>query len=190
MLSNLPRRGPSVRPARLVDVTEGGDTGSEVARRAVGQAESVRAQRTWWDAAADDYLAEHGDFLGDARFVWGPEGLAEADAHLLGDVAGRRVLEVGSGAAQCSRWLLAAGADPVALDVSATMLRRGRERGVAAGLPVPMVQADAAALPFAEPVVRPGLLGVRRRAVRGRLGRGDARGGAGAPSRAAGGCSR
>ena len=58
------------------------------------------------------------------------------------------MLEVGSGAAQCSRWLLAAGADPVALDVSATMLRRGRERGVAAGLPVPMVQADAAALPF------------------------------------------
>ena len=100
----------------------------------MGQAESARAQRTWWDAAADDYLAEHGDFLGDARFVWGPEGLAEADAHLLGDVAGRRVLEVGSGAAQCSRWLLAAGADPVALDVSATMLRRGRERGVAAGL--------------------------------------------------------
>ncbi len=148
MLSNLPRRGPSVRPARLVVVTEGGDTGPAVARRTVSQAESVRAQRTWWDAAADDYLAEHGDFLGDARFVWGPEGLAEADAHLLGDVAGRRVLEVGSGAAQCSRWLLTAGADPVALDVSAMMLRRGRERGVAAGLPVPMVQADAAALPF------------------------------------------
>jgi SAM-dependent methyltransferase len=120
----------------------------QVSRRPVSQAESVRAQRTWWDAAADDYLAEHGDFLGDARFVWGPEGLAEAEAHLLGEVAGRRVLEVGSGAAQCSRWLLAAGADPVALDVSATMLRRGRERGVAAGLPVPMVQADAAALPF------------------------------------------
>ena len=54
---------------------------ARVARRPVGQLESVRAQRTWWDAAADDYLAEHGDFLGDARFVWGPEGLAEADAH-------------------------------------------------------------------------------------------------------------
>ncbi len=120
-----------------------------VARRPVGQPESARAQRSWWDAEADAYLEEHGDFLGTAGFVWGPEGLAEQDAHLLGDVAGRRVLEVGAGAAQCSRWLRAAGADPVALDVSAVMLRRGRELGAAAAVPVPVVQADAAALPFA-----------------------------------------
>ena len=108
------------------------------------------ANRAWWDGEADDYLEEHGAFLGDARFVWGPEGLSEADVHLLGDVAGRRVLEVGAGAAQCSRWLLAAGAEPVALDLSAAMLQRGRSAGVAAGLAVPLVQGDAAALPFAD----------------------------------------
>ena len=60
------------------------------------------------------------------------------------------MLEVGAGAAQCSRWLLAAGAEPVALDLSAAMLRRGRSVGVAAGLEVPLVQGDAAALPFAD----------------------------------------
>jgi SAM-dependent methyltransferase len=120
----------------------------QVGRRPVGPAESSRAQRSWWDAEADAYLATHGDFLGDARFVWGPEGLSEADAHLLGDVAGRRVLEVGAGAAQCSRWLLSAGAEPIALDISAAMLRRGQALGAAAGLEVPMVQADAAGLPF------------------------------------------
>ena len=117
-----------------------------VTRRATDQAESARANRGWWDGEAEDYLAEHGAFLGDARFVWGPEGLSEADAHLLGDVAGARVLEVGAGAAQCARWLLAAGAEPVALDLSAEMLRRGRAR--AEGLDVPLVQADAARLPF------------------------------------------
>jgi len=121
-----------------------------VTRRAVGQDESVRANRTWWDAGADEYLDEHGPFLGDARFVWGPEGLSEADAHLLGDVAGRRVLEVGAGAAQCARWLLAAGADPVALDVSAQMLLRGRAFGRSSGLDLPLVQADAARLPFGD----------------------------------------
>jgi SAM-dependent methyltransferase len=121
-----------------------------VTRRPAGQDESARANRSWWDAEADAYLVEHGAFLGDARFVWGPEGLSEADAHLLGDVAGRRVLEVGAGAAQCSRWLLAAGAEPVALDVSAVMLHRGRELGRVAGLDVPLVQADAARLPFAD----------------------------------------
>lgn len=121
-----------------------------VARRPAGQQESSRAQRSWWDAQADDYLHEHGTFLGDARFVWGPEGLTEAEAGLLGDVTGRRVLEVGSGAAQCARWLLAAGADPVALDVSGAMLRRGRALGAADGLEVPMVQADATRLPFGD----------------------------------------
>ena len=49
-----------------------------------------RASRAWWDADADDYLAEHGDDIGDVDFVWCPEGLREADARLLGDVAGRR----------------------------------------------------------------------------------------------------
>ena len=120
-----------------------------VTRRPVGAAESTGAQRSWWDEAAADYLDEHGAFLGETGFVWGPEGLTEADAGLLGPVAGRRVLEVGSGAAQCSRWLLAAGAEPVALDVSGEMLRRGISIGAAAGLAVPMVQADAASLPFA-----------------------------------------
>jgi SAM-dependent methyltransferase len=121
-----------------------------VLRREVGQAESARAQRGWWDGATDDYLDEHGAFLGEAGFVWGPEGLSEADARLLGDVDGRRVLEVGAGAAQCSRWLLAAGADPVALDISSGMLTRGRQIGAAAGLDLPLVQADAAALPFGD----------------------------------------
>ena len=122
----------------------------EGTRRPVGQAESVRANRAWWDAGADGYLDEHGTFLGDTRFVWGPEGLSEAEAGLLGDVAGARVLEVGAGAAQCSRWLLAAGAEPVALDLSSVMLRRGQALAAGSGLEVPLVQADAARLPFSD----------------------------------------
>ena len=44
-------------------------------RRAAGTAETVSANRHWWDAEAQDYYAEHGAFLGDADFCWGPEGL-------------------------------------------------------------------------------------------------------------------
>lgn len=121
-----------------------------VSRRHASAEESLAANRSWWDAQADGYLEQHGAFLGDARFVWGPEGLSETEAGLLGDVEGLRVLEVGCGAAQCSRWLLAAGAEPVGLDLSATMLCRGRDSGAATGLDVPLVQADAAHLPFAD----------------------------------------
>lgn len=108
------------------------------------------AGRTWWDGHAGDYLAEHGDFLGPADFLWCPEGLREADAGLLGRVAGRRVIEVGCGAAQCSRWLAARGAHVVATDVSEGMLSAGRGLDAALGVVTPMVQADARTLPFAD----------------------------------------
>ncbi|WP_205711020.1 class I SAM-dependent methyltransferase [Isoptericola sp. BMS4] len=106
------------------------------------------AARGWWDAHAAEYLDEHGAFLGDA-FRWGPEGLTEDEAGLLGDVRGARVLEVGAGAAQCSRWLAARGARTVATDVSGAMLRASRRGGGPAAPTVPVLQADARSLPFA-----------------------------------------
>jgi SAM-dependent methyltransferase len=121
-----------------------------VARRGVGSAESERASRLWWDADADDYLAEHGRDIGDADFVWCPEGLREADARLLGDVTDKRVLEVGCGSAPCARWLAAQGAHPVALDLSAAMLRHAAALGAATRLVVPLVQAGAERLPFTD----------------------------------------
>ncbi len=123
---------------------------------------ATTVNRRYWDDWAPGYQAEHGRFLAgvpgarqpggatsgarptelSAAFIWGPEGLDEAEAGLLGDVAGRDVLEVGAGAAQCSRWLAEQGARVVALDLSAAML------GFAPAS-LPRVQADAARLPFA-----------------------------------------
>jgi SAM-dependent methyltransferase len=108
----------------------------------------VRANRASWDGDADHYHAEHGAFLGVADFVWCPENLREDDAHLLGDVTGRRVLEVGCGSAMCARWLAAHGAHPVAFDLSAGMLRHAVDGAHATGIDVPLVQADAQWLPF------------------------------------------
>jgi len=116
--------------------------------RAVPPELGGRAGRGWWDANATEYLDEHGEFLGPADFCWCPEGLRERDAHLLGEVTGRDVLEVGAGAGQCSRWLRAHGARAVATDISAGMLAAGRRIDDAVGVAVPAVQADARALPF------------------------------------------
>jgi SAM-dependent methyltransferase len=121
---------------------------SEVTRRPAGQAESVHANRRWWDAAAPAYLAEHGADLGDVDFLWCPEGLRESEARLLGDVAGRRVLEVGCGSAPCARWLRRAGADVVAVDLSGGMLTEAAQLNRATGVDVPLVQADVGALPL------------------------------------------
>lgn len=121
-----------------------------VVRRPAGQDESARANRRWWDAAAPAYLAEHGSDLGDVDFLWCPEGLREEDARLLGDVAGRRVVEIGCGSAPCARWLARQGADVVALDLSAGMLARAAELNRVTGVAVPLLQADAGALPLGD----------------------------------------
>ncbi len=126
------------------------DAAPGVLRRPVTDADARRASRGWWDSDADDYQAEHGAFLGDVDFVWCPEGLREADARLLGDLAGRRVLEVGAGAAAAARWLATQGAHPVALDLSAGMLRHATDAAGRSGVRIPLVQADALALPFAD----------------------------------------
>jgi SAM-dependent methyltransferase len=126
-----------------------GTTG--VVRRATDASETVRANRRWWDFAAAGYQAEHGTFLRDVGFIWCPEGLDEATVRLLGPVAGRRVLEVGCGAAQCSRWLVTQGARPVGLDVSKAQLDHARRLDQQTRVRVPaLVAADAAALPFAD----------------------------------------
>lgn len=134
-----------------------GDPGIEdndtvrVARRHLSDSATIRANRGWWDANADDYQAEHGAFLGDARFIWCPEGLDEAEAHLLGkDLAGKHILEIGAGAAQCSRWLTAQGAHAIASDLSHGQLQHATRIDAAAPQPVPLVQADATRLPFAD----------------------------------------
>lgn len=126
---------------------------------------ATTANRRYWDGWAPGYQREHGPFLAGlpsawqpsppdgpaaprpadlpAAFIWCPEGLDEADAGLLGNVAGRDVLEVGAGAAQCSRWLAGEGARVTALDLSVAMLR------FAPGS-LPRLQADAARLPLAD----------------------------------------
>jgi SAM-dependent methyltransferase len=121
--------------------------GPGVTRRDVAPAEARTASRSWWDRDADAYQAEHGDFLGEVDFLWCPEGLRESDAHLLGDVAGKRVLEVGSGAASCSRWLATQGAQAVALDLSGGMLRHAATQAPDSGVRVALLQADAMSLP-------------------------------------------
>ncbi len=122
---------------------------ARVARRAAGQGETATANRHWWDHEAADYYVEHGDFLGDDDLVWGPEGLRESEAGLLGEVSGRRCLEFGAGAAQCARYVARHGGRVVATDLSAGMLQQGAVVGDRLGATVPLLQCDATALPFA-----------------------------------------
>ena len=121
-----------------------------VERRPAGADETRVALRAWWDFHAASYQEEHAGDLGAASFLWCPEGLTEADARLLGDVRERDVLEVGCGAAQCARWLAGEGARVVGVDLSMEQLRHSARLEAAGGTRVPVAQADATRLPFAD----------------------------------------
>ncbi|HEY9564593.1 MAG TPA: class I SAM-dependent methyltransferase [Nocardioides sp.] len=121
-----------------------------VLRVPVDENESRRANRRDWDRYADEYQSTHGEFLGDAGFVWGPEGLTEASVRVLGDVRDKDVLEVGSGAGQCSRWVTSQGGRGIGLDVSERQLQHSRRIDAETGIVVPSVCGTATALPFSD----------------------------------------
>lgn len=121
-----------------------------VERRSVDESESRHANGPDWDRYADEYQATHGEFLGDAGFVWGPEGQTEEDLRVLGDVRGLDVLEVGSGAGQCSRWVRTHGGRAIGLDLSHRQLQHSRRIDEITGVAVPSVRATATHLPFAD----------------------------------------
>jgi len=60
----VPEERPEQRPVRAE-------------RRPVNEHDSLTANRADWDRYADEYQATHGEFLGDAGFLWGPEGVRE-----------------------------------------------------------------------------------------------------------------
>ncbi len=118
-------------------------------RRWADEDTSRVANRGEWDRYADEYQATHGEFLGDAGFIWSPEGVDESDVQLLGDVAGKRVLEIGCGAAQCARWVQERGGFCVGLDLSHRQLQHSRRIDLDRVEAVPLVEATASQLPFA-----------------------------------------
>ena len=85
---------------------------------------AVEAARESWDALADDYDRRHGD-EGNAwhRLLIEPATLA-----LLGDVRGKRVLDLGCGTGVLARRLLRLGAHVVGADGSGEFLERARRR--------------------------------------------------------------
>ncbi len=110
-------------------------------------------------AAEVQRYAGEGDLVWQRSKPFAPQDRAEslrlldvfvaAAAH-LGVPPGARVLDLGGGPGWVSELLLRLGLRPVALDLSPSLLRLGRDRFTQAGLPVRLVRSDMTALPFAD----------------------------------------
>jgi SAM-dependent methyltransferase len=115
----------------------------------VPQPDHVAHNRNFWDADADAYQAAHGTDLAHRAEAWGSFRRPEAELDVLGDVAGRAVLELGCGAAQWSAALTRRGARVTGLDLSAVQLRHARDHCANENAPVALVLASAEQVPFA-----------------------------------------
>jgi SAM-dependent methyltransferase len=107
--------------------------------------------RASWDAFSDEYQAKHGGQLAaSGGLAWGTAQIPEAELQVLGDVAGKDILELGCGAAQWSIALARAGARPVGLDLSTRQLEHARRLMTEAGVEFPLVNASAEAVPLGD----------------------------------------
>ena len=119
--------------------------------------------RASWDASSDDYQERHGGQLAEhGGLAWGTTQIPEAELQVLGEVAGRDILELGCGAAQWSIALAQRGARPVGLDLSERQLEHARRLMAEAGVDFPLVHASAEAVPLPDAIVRHRLLRPRR----------------------------
>ena len=104
--------------------------------------------RDFWDDYSDTYQADHGPQLAVHGAAWGVWQVPENELGILGDVAGRDVLELGCGAAQWSIVLTTRGARAIGLDISLRQLEHAARLMDAAGVAVPLIHASAEAVPL------------------------------------------
>ena len=111
-------------------------------------AHAARNQASW-DAYSDEYQEKHGEQLAaSGGFAWGTAQVPESELRILGDVAGKDILELGCGAAQWSIALAQAGARPVGLDLSERQLEHARRLMAEAGVDFPLVHGSAESVPL------------------------------------------
>lgn len=99
-----------------------------------------------WDAYADEYQKQAR--LGTRAASYGPDIPDEAELRLLGDLKGKRVLDLGCGGAQATISFAKAGAAAVGVDISAKQLAHGRRLCEAEEVKIELRQSDMADLVF------------------------------------------
>src|SRR6516162_8661973 len=88
----------------------------------------LKCNRAAWNEFAKNEYAEAGQHAWRESPHWGIWHIPESDVHLLPDVAGLDVIELGCGTAYVSSWLVRRGARFVAgLDSTPAQLRTARE---------------------------------------------------------------
>jgi SAM-dependent methyltransferase len=111
--------------------------------------DTARRNREVWTRANADYTdGEAPRKWAQEEIDWGQFGVPEAEVGVLGDVAGKDVVELGCGTAYFSAWLARRGARPVGVDVTPAQLETARRLQRETGLEFPLIEASAEDVPL------------------------------------------
>jgi SAM-dependent methyltransferase len=138
----------SARFVAVGGVPSQGDVSGARTLNAVSLTEHERKNRLHWDAQADDYQAAHGAQLAKNPMAWGAWSIPEDELHVLGDVLGKDVAEIGCGGAQWSIALAKRGARCVGIDTSLQQLEHAKHNIAHAGVDVRLLHASAESVPL------------------------------------------
>jgi SAM-dependent methyltransferase len=107
----------------------------------------VARNRAYWNKQAADYV-ETGRRNWSSEPHWGMFHIPDSEAHVLPDVDGLDVIELGCGTAYVSAWLARRGARVVGIDGSEAQLATARTLQAEHGLHFPLLFGDAEEVPF------------------------------------------
>jgi SAM-dependent methyltransferase len=109
----------------------------------------VRRNRAAWDVWAAEYEEPGRRAWAQTEPSWGIWRVPESELHVLPDVAGLEVVELGCGTAYVSAWLARRGARVVGIDNSRAQLASAQRFQREFGLDFPLIHANAEAVPLA-----------------------------------------
>lgn len=98
--------------------------------------------RKAWDAYGDEYNKRHNEQIDRSDFYWGYWSIPEKKVNALGDIRGKKILELGCGAAFQSIAIKRQGGFPVAIDNSLKMLEYAKNNQVKYEMEFPLIHCS------------------------------------------------
>ena len=110
--------------------------------------DALRNRQAWTKTNAEYTDARALEAWAKPEIDWGVFGIPESEVGVLGDVAGKDVIELGCGTAYFSAWLARRGARVTGLDVTPAQLETARRCQRETGIEFPLVEASAEDVPL------------------------------------------
>ncbi|HET7856700.1 MAG TPA: methyltransferase domain-containing protein [Gaiellaceae bacterium] len=111
----------------------------------------VARNREVWTKVNREYTdAQAREAWQQEEVTWGMFGGTESELGVLGDVAGKDVIELGCGTAYISAWLARRGARVTGVDITPAQLDTARRCQQEFGLEFPLIEASAEDVPLAD----------------------------------------